>query len=107
MSKFISVLVKRPGQNPRHVNVSDKIESLQKNVGGYVEMVPVTRDMVILCDEEGRLKDKPYNCTIGGIDFVGDIIMCGRDADGFADLPVEWKDLKKLFPQLWKKAAKK
>ena len=99
---FISALVKRPGEPPRHVNVSNSLEALQKNVGGYIETVTLASALVIICNEEGRLLDLPYNCTICGVDFVGPILMVGVKGDEFDDLPVTWPDLKKLFPQLWK-----
>ena len=98
---YISALIKRPGEIPRHVNLSNSLEALQKSVDGYIETVTIARDLVVLCDEEGRLKDKPYNCTICGCDFVGDIVIAGRDGEEFADLPVEWNILKKMLPSLW------
>ena len=103
---FISALVKRPGEPPRHVNVSNSLEAFQKNVGGYIETVTLARDLVIICNEEGLLLDLPYNCTIRGVDFVGPILMVGVKGDEFADLPVSWPDLKRLFPQLWKEVRK-
>lgn len=102
---MISALVKRPGEAPRHVNVSNSLQALQKNVGGYIETVTVAEDLVIICNEEGRLLGLPYNCTICGVDFVGSILMVGIDGEEFADLPCEWKALKLLFPQLWEENA--
>jgi len=101
MPKMISAIVKRPGEPPRHVNVSNRLEALQKNVGGYIEAVTLATDLVILCDEEGRLKDKPFNCTICGYDFCGDILMVGADGDEFANLPVKYEVIKALLPGLW------
>lgn len=98
---FISALIKRPGELPRHVNVSNSLEALQKNVEGYIETVTISDDLVVICNEEGRLRGLPYNCTICGFDFVGPILMVGRDGDEFADLPVKWDRMKKLFPKLW------
>ncbi len=98
---FISVLVKRPGEIPRHVNVSNSLEALQKNVGGYIETVTLATDLVIICNEEGRLQGLPKNCRICGADFVGTILIAGRDGDEFADLPCSWKEMKQLFPELW------
>lgn len=99
--KKIGVLIKEPGKQPRHVNISDTLENLQRTVGGYIETVTVSADLVVICDDEGRLKGKPHCCTICGVDFVGTVILCGIDGDEFADLPVGWKDLKAVLPQLW------
>ena len=82
---FISALVKQPGEPPRHVNVSNSLEALQKNVDGYIETVTIAKDLVIICNEEGLLRDLPYNCSICGVDFVGTILMVGRDGEEFAD----------------------
>lgn len=102
----IYVLTKHPGYTPRHVWVSNNLEALQKAVGGYIEAVTVATDFVILCDEEGRLKDKPHNCTICGVDFVGDIVICGVSGEDFSDLPCDWDTMKQLFPQLWTEPKK-
>ncbi len=98
---YISALIKRPGEIPRHVNLSDSLEALQKSVDGYIETIKIANDLVILCDEDGKLKEKPYNCTICGYELVGDIVIVGMDGGEFADLPVDWKILKKLLPRLW------
>lgn len=98
---MISALTKRPGEPPRHVNISNKLETLQKTVGGYVEAIKVAEDLYILCDEEGRINSKHYNCNICGYDFFGDIAIVGADGEEFADLPCKWSTLKRLFPQLW------
>lgn len=98
---YISVLIKRPGEPPRHVNVSNKLETLQKNVDGYIETVTLATDMVIICNEEGRLRGLPENCTICGVPFCGTIIIAGIDGDEFSDLPCSWSDMKKLLPNLW------
>ena len=98
---MISALIKRPGEIPRHVNISNTLEALQKNVDGYIECVKICKDIVVICDEEGRLKGKTYNCELCGYSFVGDILMVGLDGEEFTDLPVSWTDMKVLFPHLW------
>lgn len=104
MAEKISALTKRPGCPPRHVWVSNSLEALQKAVGGYIECI--TRgEFVVICDEEGRLKDKPYNCTVFGYDLVGDIVIVGRgfdEEDGeLVDLPYQWDEIKEIFPNLF------
>lgn len=101
MANIISVLLKRPGEPPRNVNVSNSLEALQRNVDGYIETVTLAKDLVIICNEEGRLHGLPFNCMIRGITFLGTILIAGVDGDEFADLPVSWNDLKKAFPNLW------
>ena len=100
--KKISVWIKRPGSPPRHVWVSDTLNNLQKLVGGYIETVTLADDLVVICNEEGRLRGLPFNCQFGDtLSFVGDIIIAGIKEDEFADCPLDVKGMKKLFPQLW------
>ncbi|MBR1780471.1 MAG: DUF3846 domain-containing protein [Oscillospiraceae bacterium] len=102
MARKILVLVKQPGKAPHHVWLSNRLESLQGYVGGYIETVTLATDLVVICNEEGRLlKGMKPNCTICGVNFVGPIIMAGIYGDEFADLPLEWDEMKRLFPELW------
>ena len=91
----VRVIIKRPDEEFGHVtNISPSLGNLQRNVGGYVEAVKLFDDAWILCDEEGRLKGKEYNCTIAGVDFVGDIILIGVKGEEFADLVLSFADWK-------------
>ena len=90
----IKLIVKRPYEPVGRVEtVPFTLEQLQKMVGGWIEAVPVSENVRVICDEEGRLKGKPYNCTVNGINFVGSIIVCGEGRGDFADVPItlaEW-----------------
>lgn len=97
----ISVLSKRPGELPRHVRVENNLKNLQNYVGGYIETVTLVTDCAVICNEEGRLMEMPYNCTIAGVDFVGPIPICGVAGEEFADLPLAWKECKQVFASLW------
>lgn len=77
--KKISALSKRPGEPPRHVWVSNNLEALQKAVEGYIEAITVSRgdgrDLVIICNEEGKLRGMAHNVTIYGEDFAEKITL--------------------------------
>lgn len=97
----IKVLIKRPGEPPRSVWISDTLENLQRTVGGYIEIVTLQRGLVVICDEEGRLKGKPHNCTVRGVSFVGDIVIAGQDGEELADYPTDFQTIKAAYPELW------
>ena len=97
----ISVLIKDPGKNPRHVHIENSLKNLQNTVGGYIETVTFAEDAVIICNEEGRLQGLPYCCTICGGDFVGTVVIAGVAGEEFADLPGDFKNWKKMFRSLW------
>ena len=94
----IKAIVKRPDEKIGHMTfISNTLENLQKTVGGYIEAVTFG-DMVILCDEEGRIKKKESNCKIGRTTFVGTIIAVGSNGEEFSDVPIDmtgWKFLVK------------
>lgn len=101
----IKAVTKRPGGKPVSTWISPSLENLQRYVGGWIEIVNLTTDMVIICDEEGKLKGYEHNCFICGHEFVGDVIICGQKNGELADLPVTWQEMKALFPHLWKEAS--
>ena len=103
--KKIQVWIKRTGEDPRHVWISNTLQNLQNHVGGYIECITLAANVVIICNEEGRLMGLPYNCEIGGIGFVGTIIFAGVEADRFVDCPLDTKGMKTLFPDLWDQAG--
>lgn len=93
MSKEIKVYVKEPGKPLEARKIPNTLEAMQQTVGGYIETFTVATDLVIVCNEEGRLIGLPYNCTIsGGVDFVGTIFFAGKFHDQFCDVGVskEW-----------------
>ena len=101
MSKKISVIIKEPGKKPRHVNISNTLNNLQKTVGGYIETVTLSSDCVAICNEKSRLQRLPWCCNICGVDFMGTVILAGIDGDEFANIPITFEQAKRLFPKLW------
>lgn len=97
----IKVIIKEPGKKPRSTNISASLENLRKTVGGYIEMVRLTADLVVLCDEDGKMKGYPHTCNIVGYDFVGTIIICGTNCGEFADIPIDFQTAKHVLPMLW------
>lgn len=93
----IRAIAKRPDSGWYVTNVANNLPNLQKWVGGYIETVTLTTDLVIVCNEEGRPRGLPYNCTICGVDFMGDILVLGVEGEEFAGCPLELKDWKKLI----------
>lgn len=93
----IRVIIKRPDEEFGHVcNISDSLENLQKTVGGYIEAVTLTDEIVILCNEEGKLQHLERNFFLPFDTIVGTAIICGRDGAEFSDIP-------EGFFKTWKK----
>lgn len=83
----LKVLRKRVGEPWELIEINDTLLDLKREIGGYIETVTLAEGVVILCDEEGRLKDRPDNCEVGGVMFVGTIMICGTSGEEFASCP--------------------
>jgi len=52
----IKVIIKRPDEQYGHMTyISNTLKNLQRTVEGYIEVVPLRSDLVMICNEEGRL----------------------------------------------------
>ena len=112
MSKKIKCIVKRPDEQFGHVTwISDSLENLQKTVGGYIETVTLDNGVVLICNEEGKIRDMPYNfsalCTAHAYSayvewrerLFGTVIVCGTNPtkDTFEDIPIDFNEWKSLL----------
>lgn len=85
----IKAVVKNPGEACRVKQISNTLKSLQKLVGGPIQMVPWVDGMVIICNEEGNLQNLPVNIRLRNYIFVGVLVIVGTDGDEFTDVP-DW-----------------
>lgn len=97
MGKFkIKVVIKRPDEEYGHMtNISNTLENLQNTVKGYIEPIRYG-NLIIIVNEEGKIKGLEENLPFGNDILVGDIIVCGVDGEDFTDIPItfaEWKDI--------------
>ena len=106
MNKKIKCIVKRPDEQFGHVTwISDSLENLQKTVGGYIETVTLDNGVVLICNEEGRIRNMPYNFTLRRMRGVvtiqnaifGTVIACGAEGDQLADIPIDFNEWKSLL----------
>ena len=73
-----------------YIDIPNTLEALQKEVGGIYREVTLSPGCVMLVDEEGGLKDKPFNrkaSDLSGVDIVGDALIVGHKGDEFCDIP--------------------
>ena len=100
--KMIKAFVKHPNRDPYLTPLSAELEAMQKLVGGYLEEIKIASDLVILCDEEGKLKGKPYNCTFMSKNLVGTLVFVGVKDNEWADCPLSYQEFKTFFAGLYK-----
>ena len=88
----MKAVYKEPGKAARIVEIENSLQALQKAVGSYIETVTLFSDATILCNEEGRLLGMPYNITICGVSFVGQLLIVGIAGEDFAGLTEQQVD---------------
>ena len=93
MSSKILVLVVEPGKAPYTKEIDSSLESLQHEVGGYIQAVyPYDDPVALICDEEGKLKGAPLNRVLRYDDgeifdiICGTFIITGLTEDDFGSL---------------------
>ena len=99
--KEIKVFVKHPGIRPYEAKVENSLATFQAIVNGYIETLTLANGLLIICDEEGRLKGYERCCRILGQWLCGTVIFAGYRGDEFSDCPVNETGLKALLPRLW------
>lgn len=78
MSRKINVVIKKPGEIGVVYNITDTLEELQNIVGGYIETFPFSPlggNLLIILDEEGKLKDKEVNLEVTSRGETVDVIV--------------------------------
>ena len=102
----MKIIIKRPcDQFGEEATIPNTLRALQKTVGGYIETVTLDNGVVLICNEEGKIRDMPYNFThrqmFGAIPLqypiFGTVIACGVDGDEFADIPIDFNEWKSLL----------
>ena len=102
----MKVIIKRPcDQFGEETTIPNTLRALQEAVGGYIETVTLDNGVVLICNEEGKIRDMPYNFTLRRIHGIipihnpifGTVIACGVDGDVFADIPIDFNEWKSLL----------
>lgn len=87
MKTEIKVLGKKPGKPWQWYTLKNNLKGLQSFVEGYIETVTICTDLVLVCNEEGRINAMNYNCTLLGAQFFGPIFLAGVNGEEFTDFP--------------------
>lgn len=114
MSKnTIQVFIKEPGLPPHSARIENTLENFQIHVGGYIETLSIPNGVTLIFNEEGRIKDLPFNINvmkhhyINPTDYVeapipiyGTVIACSTKDGEFKSISKTLADYKALL-SLW------
>ncbi len=77
---------------PSLIEIDDTLESMQALVDGSIEVYPLTREVVIVCNDEGKLLGLPIT-AVAISEFAsapemiaGDFFVCRRDEENLVGL---------------------
>lgn len=74
------------GEEPRTLEVENKLEDLQELVGGWLEAFPLMDGLLLICNEEGKLIGLPLNRVMDGEPIAGNFFLCRSDGEDFASV---------------------
>lgn len=81
-------VLKKPNCNPSVININNTLKDIQCAVGGHFEALVYSYEyaLLMLCDEEGKLKGLDYNFTLGPDDIVGNVLFVSAVGEEFREL---------------------
>lgn len=93
----ITILYIEPNKEAKTIQIKNELETFQKLVGGWIECLNIEDDVVIICNEEGKINGLPLNRAIhdskGNIIEImaGSFIIAGDDFESgeFTSLSLE------------------
>lgn len=84
---LMRVLYVEPGKYPVVAEVQNELRALQRAVGGLIELVPLDRKVLLICNEEGKLDGLPGNRRLeNGSIIAGSFLIVGDKGDDFCSL---------------------
>lgn len=82
----MKVVIKKVGEQAQVTEIENTLDALQKFVGGHIEVVSVGGEIIMICNEEGKLNGLEYNFKLGNDFIVGNVLFVQAKDDDFTDL---------------------
>lgn len=80
----MTVLIVEPGKKSRKAEIDGSLEGMQQVVGGYIQAIyPFEDPVALVCNEEGKNLDLPFNRALQDEDgdiydlIAGTFFICG------------------------------
>ena len=81
-------VLKKPNRNPSVINIDNTLKDIQCAVGGHFEALVYSYEyaLLMLCDEEGKIKGLDYNFKLDPDDIVGNVLFVSAAGEEFRGL---------------------
>lgn len=97
-TKKLKIIFKEVGKDPVVMEIDDTLEAKQKLVGGLIEIVPYKDDLLLVCNEEGKITNLKPNLQFDYDYIAGNCFIVGDDYEnsGFKSIEdSQIEDIKK------------
>jgi len=83
MQRKLNALLVEPNKLPKRITINNSLEEKQKIVGGDIEYAYLqdNNDVVLICNEEGKILGLPFNRDIGYDVIAGNFLIVGDDPE--------------------------
>ena len=75
----LKIILKKVGEEPEVMNIENTLEAKQELVGGLIQIASITEEILLVCNEEGKLFDFPPNLRFDYDYIAGDCFVVGDD----------------------------
>ena len=90
----MKVIIKEVGKFPQVKEIENTLDVLKELVGGYIETITLHDDIILICNEEGKLQGLPPNFAMGNDVIVGTVVFVSfdgkEDFTGLNDWQIEY-----------------
>ena len=83
LQRYLDVLVVEPNKLPRKQRIKNTLQEKQKIVDGCIEYAYIQGcdDVALICNEEGKINNLPFNRDIGNDIIFWNFIIVGDDPE--------------------------
>ena len=106
MEKKLKVIYKKVNKNPKVIKINNTLEAKQKLVGGLIEVIPYKSDLLLICNDEGKILHKKPNIDLGYDYIAGDFLVVGDDIENADFKSLTHKQIKFILKDLKDRSIK-
>lgn len=99
-TKKLKVIFKEVGKDPVVMEIDDTLEAKQKLVGGLIEIVPYKDDLLLVCNEEGKITNLKPNLQFDYDYIAGNCFVVGDDYENSGFKSIEDSQIENIKKDL-------
>lgn len=99
-TKKLKVIFKEVGKEPVVMEIDDTLEAKQELVGGLIEIVPYKDDLLLVCNEEGKITNLKPNLQFDYDYIAGNCFIVGDDYENSGFKSIEESQIEEIKKDL-------